>query len=209
MQRRMLSTISAGALLLLGGAQLLAGTPAANAATSVPVTQNCVTKLFPLINYRSTGAPVTHCFETFSEAMRFASNGRLKLPIGVTTVSTELARSSGMIASPSDPATSNPLLSIEYRNEVKGGATHSFIGSSGTGCTGGTTYGFPTMPSGWNDVIESSQGYSNCDVTHYENTYYNQQKNGVEITCKQYCDTLDAMYNATSSIVERPHGTGT
>lgn len=165
-----------------------------------------MTKLFPIVNNRPTSAPVTHCFVTFSDAMRFASGGKLQLPAAATRVSVEQAQSSDMVGGPLASATTTPLLSIEYKALNRGLGSYTFIGSSGNGCNNNVTYGFPGMPSGWNDVIESSQGYSNCDVTHYENSNYNRNVNGSEITCRQYCASLYSMYDKTSSIVERPHG---
>lgn len=73
---------------------------------------------------------------------------------------------------------------------------------AGSGCYG-VTYGFPSMPSGWNDVVRSSQGYANCWVTHYENASYG----GATLTCSAYCSSLGSLAAKTSSIVYRPNGT--
>lgn len=70
------------------------------------------------------------------------------------------------------------------------------------GCYG-VTYGFPSMPSGWNDSVRSSQGYANCWATHYENSSYG----GSSLTCSAYCSSLGFLDAKTSSLVYRPVGT--
>ena len=73
---------------------------------------------------------------------------------------------------------------------------------NGTGCYG-VTYGFPTMPSGWNDAVKSAQGYYNCWASVYENTNYG----GQVLTCTPYCSSLGFLAAKTSSVVYRPNGT--
>jgi len=73
---------------------------------------------------------------------------------------------------------------------------------TGIGCYG-VTYGFPTLPSGWNNNIRSSQGFSNCWVSHYDGAPYS----GAVLTCTPYCATMGTLAAASSSIVYRPTGT--
>ncbi|APZ33063.1 hypothetical protein BOH66_01180 [Microbacterium aurum] len=73
---------------------------------------------------------------------------------------------------------------------------------TGSGCYG-VTYGFPTLPSGWNDNIRSAEGSSNCWASHYQNASYG----GQVLTCAPYCSTLSFLNAMSSSIVYRPVGT--
>lgn len=73
---------------------------------------------------------------------------------------------------------------------------------TGSGCYG-VTYGFPTLPSGWNDNIRSAEGSSNCWASHYQNASYG----GQVLTCAPYCSTLGFLNAMSSSIVYRPVGT--
>lgn len=72
----------------------------------------------------------------------------------------------------------------------------------GTGCYG-VTYGFPTLPSGWDNNVRSAEGQSNCWASHYDLTSYG----GDVLTCTPYCSTLGFMAARSSSIVYRPVGT--
>ncbi|HEU5224054.1 MAG TPA: hypothetical protein VFU07_10315 [Candidatus Lumbricidophila sp.] len=72
----------------------------------------------------------------------------------------------------------------------------------GSGCYG-VTYGFPTLPSGWDNNVRSAEGLSNCWASHYDLTNYG----GDVLTCAPYCSTLGFMAARSSSIVYRPVGT--
>lgn len=73
---------------------------------------------------------------------------------------------------------------------------------TGSGCYG-VTYGFPTLPAGWDNNIRSAQGYSNCWASHYAGTSYT----GSVLTCAPYCASLGFLDAQSSSIVYRPVGT--
>lgn len=73
---------------------------------------------------------------------------------------------------------------------------------SGSGCYG-VTFGFPTLPSTWNNNVRSAEGFNNCWSSQYDGTSYT----GSVITCTPYCATLGTLAAKTSSIVYRPSGT--
>ncbi len=73
---------------------------------------------------------------------------------------------------------------------------------AGSGCYG-TTFGFPSLGSGWDNNIRSAEGFSNCWSSQYDGTSYT----GSVLTCAPYCSTLGSMAARTSSIVYRPAGT--
>jgi hypothetical protein len=87
------------------------------------------------------------------------------------------------------------LVGIEYSSSGYGGSSLSLYGSSGSGCYGGVTYGFSSLPSGWNNVISSAQGFNGCTGRHYDATGYG----GTFINCT--CSSMGAMDNRTSSIL--------
>lgn len=102
------------------------------------------------------------------------------------------------VSTPDAPQT-NPLLGIEYMDAGYGGATLTLYGTSGSGCYNGVTYGFATMPSGWNDDIGAAKGYSGCYGSHYQNSYYG----GAELTCRPNCSSMGLLNDQTSSIAFR------
>ncbi|PJJ63730.1 hypothetical protein [Compostimonas suwonensis] len=91
------------------------------------------------------------------------------------------------------------LLGIEYADAARGGASWYLYGSSGSGCGGGTTYGFPSMLSGWDNRVSSADAYAGCRSQHYEGTSYT----GSSVSCNQYCSGMGGLNDATSSIVFR------
>lgn len=72
----------------------------------------------------------------------------------------------------------------------------------GSGCNG-VTYGFPSLPAGWNDTIRSAEGFTNCWASHYDSASYT----GAVLTCAPYCATMGSLAGRSSSIVYRPVGT--
>ncbi len=92
-------------------------------------------------------------------------------------------------------ALSSVLVGIEYSSSGYGGSSLALYGSSGSGCYGGVTYGFSSLPGGWNNVISSAQGFNGCDGRHYDATGYG----GSFVDCT--CSSMGAMDNRTSSIL--------
>lgn len=137
---------------------------------------------------------VMSCFDTFAEAESFieaGAPGDLEQLIGVPS----MAR--GLVAT----AASTVTIGRAWTGTGKGGSELVHWGT-GSGCYG-VTYGFPTLPAGWNDNIRSAQGFSNCWVTHYENASFG----GNPLNCVPYCSTLGFLNGKSSSIVYRPTGT--
>lgn len=133
--------------------------------------------------------PQVDCFPTFAEAISFVTGGGIEVDSPAEL--TRAVASGGEFA-----AAASVLLGIEYTGS-------GYSGSSGSGCGSSTTYGFPSMPSGWNNVISSARSYSGCWSTHYDGTSYT----GTRRTCPGACSSMGTMNNRTSSIVFRPVGT--
>lgn len=142
--------------------------------------------------------PAIDCFPTFGAAIEFITGGEV-----VAESPAELER----VAAASDDGTvstaASVVLGYEYKNTGYSGGSLVLYGSSGSGCGSSRTYGFSSMPSGWNNVISSARSFAGCWSTHYDLTSYG----GTRVTCQGSCSSLGTMNNRTSSIVFRPVGT--
>jgi hypothetical protein len=147
--------------LALIAATTATATVAASPANGAPVDQHCVgaaaTGKQPLT------APV--CFGSFAEAVRYATDGAVRLPAGATTVSqAELDR--GYAAAGARVQTA--VIGISFMNTAFTGA--SFTHTAAAGCvTGAAREWFFQLPTGWNDRISSAQSFSNCLARYWEN----------------------------------------
>jgi hypothetical protein len=141
--------------------------------------------------------PVIDCFATFGEAIGFITGGEVAADSPAEL--DRLAATGG----PDLVAAASVILGYEYKNTGYSGGALVLYGASGSGCGSSTTYGFSSMPSGWNNVISSARSFAGCWSTHYDLTNYG----GTRRTCQGACSTLGTMNNRTSSIVFRPVGT--
>lgn len=170
---------------------LIPAAPAA--ATSSPAEEVCTMGGLPVAEGEAIPDDiplVVSCFETVAEAEEFidaGAPGDLEQLLGDAVHARSSAATVAIGRIWTGTSRSGTLL-------IQWGA--------GSGCYG-VIYGFPSMSSGWNDVVRSSQGYANCWATHYENTSYG----GSSLTCSAYCSSLGSLAAKTSSIVYRPVGT--
>jgi hypothetical protein len=106
------------------------------------------------------------CFTTLSQAVTFASAGKVRLGARSSFSSADTA-----LRRRSSSTVSAPVLGIEYNETGFGGTSLTLTGSGGSGCYGGTEYSFANLGTyGWNDRIESARTYSNCVGVHYKNS---------------------------------------
>lgn len=106
------------------------------------------------------------CFTTLSQAVTFASGGKVRLGARSSFSSADTALRARVTS-----LTSSPVLGIEYNADDFGGTSLTLTGSGGSGCYGGTEYSFGNLGTyGWNDKIESARTYSNCVGVHYKNS---------------------------------------
>lgn len=163
----------------------------ANAATVVPAS--CAYGV-AATRTPASNAPVTKtCFATFSQALSFATGGRVTVPRSATTVSSATLAAAGVVG----PDAVQPLLGIEYQDANYGGGGDVYYGNNGSGCSGGTVYGFPTVKK--DNTYSSSRGFSGCGGTHYQYTNYG----GATLPCNNDCSNLGLLNDKTSSIVYR------
>ena len=87
-----------------------------------------------------------------------------------------------------------------YKDAGGTGGSLTFFGSSG--CSG-VTFGFSTVPSGWENSISSLRATNSCWGTVYTATNYG----GTRFNCTPFCSSLGALNDSVKSIVFRPTGT--
>ncbi|MBT2517429.1 peptidase inhibitor family I36 protein [Streptomyces sp. ISL-90] len=97
-------------------------------------------------------------------------------------------------------AASSTILGRVYTDVNGGGSSLTFWGSSG--CYG-VTFGFASLPSGWNNTISSAGGSNGCWVTLYTETSYG----GSRLNCTPWCGSMGSWNDRTKSIIFRPTGT--
>lgn len=129
-----------------------AATPGATANTTGP---NCVAQA-PSV--RDTAPIHVSCYQTFAGAISAATNGRVKLTNAASArLVTQAEMSSGLgSAGPNI----NYVLSIDYDSTGFSGSTLTWTQTSPCG-----SYQASSMPSGWNDAVESVAAYSGCATT--------------------------------------------
>jgi hypothetical protein len=156
-------------------------------ASASPAADNCVAVLAPAASPSATSEVVDfHCFATFGQALSYGSGGAVSPHAGLAAAA--------QLASPSD--ITQVLLGIEYSATNYGGSTLMLFGNGGPGCVNGTTYGFGTMPSGWDNHVRSARGYSYCFGVHYADTNYN----GDATACTPDCASMGSLDLRTSSV---------
>jgi len=134
----------------------------------------CAVEIFP-IGEQGEAAKETVCFGTPGEVTLYIAGG--------------VARAAASVA-----------VGTVYKDAGGAGGSLTFFGSSG--CTG-VTFGFPTVPSGWENGISSVRATYSCWGTVYAATNYG----GTRLNCTPYCSVLGALNDSVKSIVFRPTGT--
>lgn len=129
---------------------------------------HCVIQLAPIASGKTVSDMMSQsCFSTFSQAISFATGGKVTAtkPQDVT---------SAQLASTSDASTSGlNVISILWSDQNYQGNSETFT-TSGPSCSSSASYGFTSMPSGWDKVVSSFQGgYYGCTWTRlFSNTNY-------------------------------------
>lgn len=133
----------------------------------------------------------TQCFPTFSQAIEFATDGRVRLAQGATLDDADKE----LTAIAQLPGATSYVIGVEYKDVNFGGASTTFAAPNN--CTN-YSFWWNTMPSGFDNVISSAKAYSYCTHSnHYENTY----ASGAVKDCGTGCSYIgDAMNDRTSSI---------
>lgn len=139
---------------------------------------HCVQQIYPVGEDRSS-SPV--CFDSAEEADSYLANV-------------------GAMSTAGRGTASNTVVGTVYKDTNASGASLTFWGSSG--CAG-VTYGFSSLPSGWDNSISSVRASNGCWVTLYTATNYG----GARLNCTPYCASIGSWNDNVKSLVFRPSGT--
>lgn len=177
---RRLSLLAVGfstALPLIASGQASVGAVAASGGPAPGPANNCVVDVTGRANTPAT----EHCFSTFTEAIRFATDGAITDAPATAVEGVEdpalnalLGSSEKSTGTEPAPAADGALLviGIEYEHINYGGASYTFRGPRR--CTTPTTdvdYSL-NLPRNWWDRISSFKNYANCYTNHYAYTNF-------------------------------------
>ncbi|HVP20553.1 MAG TPA: hypothetical protein VMS73_01700 [Anaerolineaceae bacterium] len=168
---------------------------AANTSPETTNPKHCYALISP-VDENSGGASQmleSACFDTFSQAIKAATQGRVELdqsitPADVTDAMLNTSENGSLPAS-------QVIIGIDWDYTNYGGSSNIWAAND-YGCSSSIQYGVTTMPSGWDDRVSSARGYSNCNYYyHYQNTSYG----GAFIVCHTGCSSMGSLDNDTSS----------
>jgi hypothetical protein len=180
------------------------------AAAPAPDGDHCAIGTEPMVSGEAQPAAVD-CFATDEEMWRFLTGEPLEQQQitdgAVLEFNADIAHSSARLSADdveldlAVTAAASVVLGYEYDGSGYSGTSLTLYASSGSGCSTGSTYGFPNLGSyGWNDRTSSATSYAGCRGQHYQNISYG----GTSVTCSTACSSMGTLNNATSSIVYRP-----
>jgi hypothetical protein len=153
--------------------------------------KHCVVQIEPL-QPGQTASKVSEltCFDNFSDAIFAATGGAVRLPPSI-----EPGEVTEDMLEPPGPRSST-VIGIDYSGSSFSGSTLTWTTSDPNGCSDGTIYMQPSMPSGWANVVSSARSYQGCArYYHYDYTNYG----GSALDCGYSCSTMGAMDNQTES----------
>jgi hypothetical protein len=174
---------------------LVAFAGTAVAAPPSASNRHCVVKVQPLGSIESQQKSIPECFSTFRDAIYSATKGIVRLPQGesfreqLDTLEREQRDRTQQLA---DAATY--VIAIDYENINYGGST--LVWQQSSPCTPSIGYAAASMPSGWNDKLSSTRGYSDCT----KNVLWEHQNfAGTKRTCLPNCSSVGTFNDKTSS----------
>lgn len=174
--------------------------------------QNCVTQVSPIKKGQAGSSYIEQgCYGTFAEALSVATNGRVQVssdfrPDDLTQDILDKDLPGTSTQADGGNTSASPLsvvIGVEYWDANFAGSSWIVDTAYAAGCTDGTTFGFPTFPSGhttWDNNISSARGYTGCIGIHYENINY---VGPTQAVCGQNwtdCANMGSMNDKTSSI---------
>lgn len=180
-------------LLLLAG---LASVAAPEGAIAGDRSQHCV-----MTSDKGGAQPAAPaCFDTLSDAIFAATEGRVRLDRGVrpSEVTDQMLGQEETQPRVPEPDANTVVLGILFRNAgFLGGTLVLTASSEGLGCRSGNTYAFSRLPKGWNDEMGSIKNFSDCTRSIlYEDINFR----GVQLTCREYCSGVRKLDDEVSSI---------
>jgi hypothetical protein len=183
-----------GALVIFG---LLAFVCTASAAPpTAGASRHCVVNLLPSeTDATQLVASAPECYPTFRDAIFFATKGIILLS-SKEPFSAQLdildqeqkARKDDLVAN------STFVIAIDYEHINYGGSSIIWQHTAQCDPTGG--FAAASMPSGWDNRLSSTRGYSGCD----KNVLWEHQNwTGSKLTCFPNCSSVGSMNDKTSS----------
>jgi hypothetical protein len=178
----------------------VAAAPVMGAASRAPTFErpNCVVFIDPVAAGETTSeVHGARCFKSFSEAMAYATGGRVKLPANASRESYSIDAINAIVAGES--LIGRDYEDPDYSCNIFGPCLDWWV-QNDFGCNGGRNYVAPTMPTvngfNWNDQISSTKAFTGCSSNkNYEHTNYG----GAVLTCTPNCSGMGAMNDKTSS----------
>jgi hypothetical protein len=158
-----------------------------------------------MVKEGSTKVENLRCFRTFAEAVSAATGGRVKLDksVGPQDLTQKMLDQGVAQAQRGPSAAQTTVIGVEYWDTRYRGSSWTVYVNNDFGCRGGRSYGYTSMPSGWDNEVSSANVFGGCSVgIHFQNRNYNQNSDGSKIDCP--CYTMDIMNDRTSSINWRP-----
>lgn len=194
-RKRVWIALLALSLLMLGQGEVsLAQTTSSEMGLS-PATRHCVASLQAQPEQSRVKIGILTgfaCYPTFAEAIFEATDGAVWLPEADLATQREILRSELELVDRVAVETKF-VLAIDYSGSNFTGSTLVWE-ASGT-CVDSAWF-VNSMPSGWNDVVSSTQGYSGCN---FNQLWEHNNRTGANQVCTPSCATLGAMDNQTSS----------
>jgi hypothetical protein len=166
----------------------VAGAPDGTAAQSVG--RHCVVHARALGTAAATEPAAPVCFDSFADAISFATDGTVRLPASATRVTQaqlDAGRATGRVAS--------TVIGIESEDPSYGGT--DWIISQANGCNdGGAEVWLRSDLTGnpMNNVISSAQAFAGCKSRHFDLPNFA----GSSIVCT--CSSMGTMSDRTTSI---------
>jgi len=165
--------------------------------------EHCVVRVYPLEQNRN--GELLGCFATANEALAFASNNRILIPVDATpeqissAVRAFQAKEASADIRNESTTMSDHVVSIQWDWTDRGGNSVYF--TSGSLCSEtanghllSTNYSV-SHPS-WNNAVASAEAFAGCSSVQLWDLANFQ---GSNITCSTYCSNMGAMNDNTTS----------
>ena len=181
-------------IVAINVAPALAGEPAEGAAQA----RHCVQSASERGNDAAGGQPVAppQCFDSFSEAITFATAGAVVLPADLELEQQLDVLGDSLASLQQDKAVNDVVIAVDYNWKNYKAGTLTWEGHSGNCVNGGRWYYANSMGDGWNNKASSTRGYADCGQNIVFEGY---NRTGARRTCYNDCSDLGALANEVSS----------
>src|SRR5579872_2853941 len=158
--------------IVMASALLATLVPASAKPLSQPAAQHRDACIEAVVPSGSHARPAPACYATFAAAIRAATRGRVNLPPHTAAGSV----TPDQLDQAPPAARANYVISIDYKQPNFTGRSLTWYGTSKCG-----SFYAKSMPSGWNDAVQSVQTYSGCASTLYWNNNFGQPEYPIHV----------------------------